>query len=68
MEKPCCLLQSAPKAPKQADANLLIQKLAPFIEGRGGGKSDLAQAGGTKPSGVDQALKEAEQVLTSQLG
>lgn len=34
----------------------LIKQLAPFIDGRGGGKPILAQAGGSNPAGLAQAL------------
>ncbi|SMF71802.1 alanine--tRNA ligase [Pseudobacteriovorax antillogorgiicola] len=37
----------------------LIKVLAPHIDGRGGGKPDMAQAGGTKLEGIDKALQEA---------
>jgi alanyl-tRNA synthetase len=37
----------------------LIKKVAPFVGGGGGGRSDMAQAGGKNPAGVPQALEEA---------
>jgi len=42
-------------------AGALIKELSPLVEGRGGGKPDFAQCGGTKPEGVQaftQALRE----------
>lgn len=39
-------------------AGKIIQSIAAAIDGKGGGKPDLAQAGGTKRSGLDLALKE----------
>jgi len=35
----------------------IIKTLAPVVGGRGGGKADLAQAGGTEPGKIDEALK-----------
>ncbi|MCE1228667.1 MAG: alanine--tRNA ligase [Firmicutes bacterium] len=39
-----------------ADAGALLKAMAPAIEGRGGGKKDLAQGGGTKPEGLPAAF------------
>ncbi|HSP16435.1 MAG TPA: alanine--tRNA ligase [Thermoanaerobaculia bacterium] len=40
-------------------ANSLIAKLAPIVGGKGGGKPDLAQAGGKDPDKLDEALEKA---------
>ncbi len=37
-------------------ANDLVKKLAVAVEGRGGGKPDLAQGSGKNPTGIDAAL------------
>ncbi|ORC04061.1 alanine--tRNA ligase [Mycobacterium persicum] len=37
-------------------ANELIKQLAVAVDGRGGGKADLAQGSGKKPAGIDAAL------------
>jgi alanyl-tRNA synthetase len=44
-------------------ANSLIQKLAPIVGGKGGGKADLAQAGGKDPEKLDDALDSAPEAL-----
>jgi alanyl-tRNA synthetase len=44
-------------------ANTLIQKLAPIVGGKGGGKPDLAQAGGKDPDKLDEALEHAPDAL-----
>ncbi|WP_134428369.1 alanine--tRNA ligase [Mycobacterium ulcerans] len=38
-------------------ANELIKHLAAAVDGRGGGKADLAQGSGKKPAGIDAALE-----------
>ena len=37
-------------------ANALIRAVGPLIGGKGGGKDDVAQGGGTDPSRIDEAL------------
>ena len=34
----------------------LIKMAAPYVDGRGGGRPDMAQAGGSNPDGVAQVL------------
>ena len=38
-------------------ANDLIKPLAAAVDGRGGGKADLAQGSGKDPTGIDAALR-----------
>ena len=44
-------------------ATSLIQKLAPIVGGKGGGKADLAQAGGKDAEKLDDALESASEAL-----
>jgi len=44
---------------KRISAQSLIQKLAPIVGGKGGGKPDLAQAGGKDAAKIDEALSAA---------
>jgi len=46
------------------DANALIRQIAPLIEGGGGGRANMAQAGGKNASGLDQALDQAREILS----
>ncbi len=48
-------------------AGKLIEKLAPHVGGRGGGRPDLAQAGGANPAGLQQALSAAREALAAQI-
>jgi alanyl-tRNA synthetase len=40
----------------KAKAGDIVKLLAPYVDGKGGGKPDLAQAGGKKPEGIQDAL------------
>ncbi|WP_164700393.1 alanine--tRNA ligase [Modestobacter sp. KNN46-3] len=44
-------------------ANDLLRAAAPAVGGRGGGKADVAQGGGTDPSGIPAALAAVEQTI-----
>jgi alanyl-tRNA synthetase len=44
-------------------ANDVVRAFAPPVAGRGGGKDDLAQGGGTNPDGVPEALLLVEHVV-----
>jgi alanyl-tRNA synthetase len=44
-------------------ANDLLRAAAPAVGGRGGGKPDVAQGGGTDPSGIPAALVAVEQAI-----
>jgi alanyl-tRNA synthetase len=67
-EKASLLVAVGPGAPKGLNANDILKELAPLIEGRGGGKPDLAQAGGTKAAGLQQALLQASVLLATKVG
>lgn len=44
-------------------ANDLINHLAPYIEGKGGGRPDFAQAGGSNHKGLEKAFDEAKKFV-----
>ena len=48
---------------KGAHSGNIIKALAPLVEGGGGGKPAMAQAGGKNPAGIDKAIAEAKTVL-----
>jgi alanyl-tRNA synthetase len=52
---------------KGAHAGNMIKAIAGLVGGGGGGRPNMAQAGGKNPAGIDAALKEAEKVLASQI-
>jgi alanyl-tRNA synthetase len=50
---------------KKVDAGKLIKEIAPFVGGGGGGRPDLAQAGGKDPTKLPDALAKARELLAS---
>jgi alanyl-tRNA synthetase len=46
-------------------AGNIIKQIAPIVGGGGGGRPDLAQAGGTQPAKLDQALQEARNIIAN---
>ena len=44
----------------KAKAGDIVKEIAPYVDGRGGGKPDMAQAGGKKPEGIKDALAAFE--------
>ena len=53
---------------KQLPAGKLIQHLAQFVGGSGGGRPDMAQAGGNQPENLDMALEKTYEYVATQLG
>ena len=51
----------------QLHAGELVNVVARKIGGRGGGRPDMAQAGGNKPATLDAALKTVPEWVESQL-
>ena len=49
-------------------AGNIIKEIAPLVGGRGGGRPNMAQAGGTDVSGIEGALSKAVEIVKSQIG
>ncbi len=47
------------------EAGKIIKEIAAIVGGSGGGRADMAQAGGTKTEKIDEALAKAEEYLRS---
>ncbi len=52
---------------KGAHAGNLIKAVAGFVGGGGGGRPNMAQAGGKNPAGIPDALSKAAEVLAEQV-
>lgn len=50
-----------------AHAGNLVKAIAPCVGGGGGGRPNMAQAGGKNPAGISEALAKAEETLEQQL-
>ena len=63
------LIVSATDAALKAGAHAgnLIREIAPKVGGGGGGRPNMAQAGGKNPAGIADAMAEAEKVLARML-
>ena len=62
------LVMATDAAMKQgAHAGNLIKSIAKLVGGGGGGRPNMAQAGGKNPAGISQALEAAEAALAEQL-
>ncbi|WP_257313352.1 alanine--tRNA ligase [Geothrix fuzhouensis] len=60
-DKVAALVSVSPDLPY--DAGALFKTMLPALNGRGGGKKDLAQGGGTNPAGLPEAFAALRSVL-----
>ena len=53
---------------KGAMAGNIIKEIAPLTGGKGGGRPNMAQAGGNDASGIEAALEKALEIIEKQIG
>jgi alanyl-tRNA synthetase len=53
---------------KKIKAGDIVKQIAPIVDGGGGGKPQLAQAGGKNPAKIDEALAKANEMIQAALG
>ncbi len=62
--KAVLMAAGSPEAVKAGfDAGAIIKAIAPCVQGGGGGKPSMAQAGGKNAAGIDDALEAARKLL-----
>jgi len=62
------IAMAGPEAVKKgADAGMIIKTIAPLVGGGGGGRKDMAQAGGKKADGIDEALTLAKKTAAEMI-
>ncbi len=65
--KACLVLFVSPELHSRCTAPELIQVAAREVAGSGGGRPDMAQAGGSDPGGIDRALQRLKELLKQKL-
>jgi len=67
--RPSLLAMVTPDIVKQGvKAGEIIREIAPHIDGRGGGRPELAEAGGKNPDGIDAALAAVTGIVSARTG
>jgi alanyl-tRNA synthetase len=60
------LLATVPKEmTAKVQANKIIQETAAIVGGKGGGRAESAQGGGTDATKIEQALRRAEELFST---
>ena len=53
---------------KGLKAGDVVREIAPIVDGGGGGRPQMAQAGGKKPEKIKDALDKAKELIKEKLG
>jgi alanyl-tRNA synthetase len=62
------IVRTSPDLLKRVPAGQVIKELAPMVGGRGGGKPDMAEGGGSQPEKLTEALEASYGVIERLLG
>lgn len=63
-EKASIIIMVTKDLVSQFDAREIIKDVAVLVDGRGGGRPDMAQAGGKRPEGLQEAMKKVVEVVS----
>jgi alanyl-tRNA synthetase len=65
-QRPALIAMVTPDVVKQGiKAGDIIREIATHVDGRGGGRPEIAEAGGKNPAGIESALNAVADVLKS---
>ncbi len=62
------IVRTSPDLTDKVPAGKVIKELAPIVGGRGGGKADMAEGGGSQPEKLREALEASYSVVERLLG
>jgi alanyl-tRNA synthetase len=62
------IVRTSPDLTNKVPAGKVIKELAPIVGGRGGGKADMAEGGGTQPEKLREALEASYSIVERLLG
>jgi alanyl-tRNA synthetase len=65
--KASLIVRTSADLTKKVPAGQVIKELAPIIGGRGGGKADMAEGGGSQPEKLAEALEASYEVIEKML-
>ena len=65
--KASLIVRTSDDLTKKVPAGQVIKELAPIIGGRGGGKADMAEGGGSQPEKLSEALEASYGVIEKML-
>ncbi len=63
-DKAALMVRVKPSHTAIFDAGKLVKEVAPIIEGTGGGKAEMAQAGGKNPAKIKDALAKLKELIS----
>jgi alanyl-tRNA synthetase len=67
-DKVSLIVRTSPDLIKRVPAGQVIKELAPLVGGRGGGKPDMAEGGGSQPEKLAEALEASYGIIERLLG
>jgi alanyl-tRNA synthetase len=67
-DKVSLIVRTSPDLVKRVPAGQVIKELTPIVGGRGGGRPDMAEGGGSQPEKLPEALEASYAIIDRMLG